>query len=85
MLDGMKCVAPVTDAGRGGGKVEDGFQALVLEIDAYNAPEGRVRFQMEFEGVMEMRGIEEGVERVMTMVFEGSFMETMSSERDVDR
>ena len=42
---------------------------LVLEVDVYNAPEGGIRFQMEFEGTMKVRGIEEGVERVTMMIF----------------
>ena len=37
---------------------------LVLEIDASNAPEGRVGFKVEFKGVMEMRGVEERVESI---------------------
>ena len=61
MLDGMKCVASVTDAGWGRGKVKDGLQALILEIDARNAPEGGVQFMVKSEGAMEMRGVEKGV------------------------
>ena len=59
----MKCVASMTNAGRGGGE-------LVLEIDMGNAPKGGVWFEMEFESVMEMRSIEEGVKRVMMVFFE---------------
>ena len=32
-----------------------------------NAPEGRVWFQVELESVMEMRGIEVGMEDIATM------------------
>ena len=38
----------MTDARWGGGEVEDGFQVLVLEIDAGDAPEGGVHFEVEF-------------------------------------
>ena len=72
MLNGVKCVASATDAGQGGGKVEDRFQVLVLEIDTGNAPEGGVWFKVEFESTMEMGGIEEGVERVTMVFFEGN-------------
>ena len=60
----MKSVASATSARWEGSEVEDGFQMLVLEIDACNAPEGRVWFKVEFESTMEIRGIEEGVERI---------------------
>ena len=36
----MDGVASTTDAGWGRGKVEDGFQVLVLEIDMVDAPQG---------------------------------------------
>ena len=81
----MKCVAPATDAGQGRGKVEDGFQTLVLEVDMRNAPEGGVWFKVEFEGTVEMRDIEEGVERVTAVFFEGSLMETMGIEGNINR
>ena len=42
---------------------------LVLEVDAYNAPEREIWFQMEFEGTIKVRGIEEGVERVTMTTF----------------
>ena len=58
---------------------------LVLEVDTGNAPEGRVHFKVEFQGVMEMRGVEEGMERVTMVFFEGSFTEVVGSNGDVDR
>ena len=54
-MDGAKGVASTTDAGWGGGEVKDSFQALVLEIDASDAPEGGIWFQVKLKGTMEMR------------------------------
>ena len=66
-LDGMKSVAPTTNAGWGRGKVEDGFQTLVLEINASEAPEGGVWFEVELESAMKVGGMEVRVENIMMM------------------
>ena len=84
-MDGTEGVASTTNAGQGGGKVKDGFQALVLEIDIGDAPEGGVWFKVEFHSMMEVRGIEEGVECITTMFFQRSFVETVGSDGNVDR
>ena len=47
-LDGTESVASTTDAGQGGGEVEDGFQTLVLEIDTGDAPQRGAGFEVKF-------------------------------------
>ena len=81
----MEGVASTTDAGWRRGEVENGFQLLVLEVDMDNTPEGGVHFEVEFQGAMEMRGIEEGVERVATVFLKGSFTEAMGGDGNIDR
>ena len=49
-----------------------------------DAPEGRVWFEVELKGVMEVRGVEEGVERVVAMAIKGSLVETMGSNGDIN-
>ena len=63
----MKSVASATNAGWRGSEVEGGFQVLVLEVDMGNTPEGRIRFQVEFESVMEVRSIEVRMKDVVNM------------------
>ena len=67
----------MTDTRWGRSKVEDRFQALILEVDTCDAPEGEVWFEVEFEGTMEVRSIEEGVERVTAVTFKGSLTEVV--------
>ena len=50
-----------------------------------DAPEGGVWFKMEFEGMMEVRSIEEGVERVMAVAFKGSLAEAVGRDGDINR
>ena len=42
---------------------------LVLEVDAGYAPEGRVWFKVKLKGMVEVRGIEMGMEDIMSMTF----------------
>ena len=58
---------------------------MVLEIYVCNAPEGGIWFKVGLKSTMEVRGIEEGVERVMAMVFEGSLAEMVGSDGNIDR
>ena len=48
LLDGTEGVASMANARWGRSEVENSFQALVLEIDAGDAPEGRIGFEVEF-------------------------------------
>ena len=54
----MKGVASAAAAGQGGSEIKDSFQALVLEVDAGFAPEGRVRCKVEFKGAVKVGGVE---------------------------
>ena len=81
----MKCVTSAADAGWEQGGVKDGLQSLVLEIDTCNTPKGGIWFKVELKSVMEMREIEEGMERVTAMIFKGSFMEMVGSNGNIDR
>ena len=83
-MDGVKSVASATNAGWRGSKVKDGFQALVLEVDTGDTPEGRIRFWVEFESVMEVRSVEVRMKDVATVTVQSTFMETMGSERNVN-
>ena len=40
---------------------------LVLEVDVGYAPKGRVRFEMKFESMVEVRGVEMGMEDITSM------------------
>ena len=57
----------MTNTGWGGSEVKDSFQMLVLEVDACDAPEGGVWFEVEFKGTMKVGGIEMGMEDIATM------------------
>ena len=63
----MKGVTSTTNTGWGGGEVENRFQVLVLEVDTCDTPEGGVQFEMEFESMMEVGGIEVRVEDIAVM------------------
>ena len=67
MLDGAEGVASVADAGWGGHKIKDGFQVLVWEVDAGYAPKGRVWFEVKLESVVEVGGVEMGMEDIASM------------------
>ena len=67
MLDGAEGVASTANAGWGGCEIEDGFQALVLEVDASYAPKGRVRFEMELDSTVEVGDVEMGMENIVSM------------------
>ena len=84
LLDGMEGVASMTNAGWGRGKVEDIFQSLVLKIDVGDALEGGIGFEVEFQGKMEVGGIEEGVEHITTMFFKRSFTEAVGIDGNIN-
>ena len=64
----MEGVASAADAGQGGCEIKDGFQALVLEVRAGYAPEGRVWFKVKLESAVEVGGIEMGMEGIVSMI-----------------
>ena len=77
VLDSTEGITSTTNTRWGRSKVKDRFQALILEVDTCDAAEGGVWFKVEFEGMMEVRSIEEGVERVMAVTFKGSLTEAV--------
>ena len=61
LLDYAEGVALATNAARRGGEVKEGSQLLILEIDPGDAPEWGVGIKMGFEGMVNMRRVEEGM------------------------
>ena len=64
----MKGVASAANTRRGGGEVQDGLQALILEVYASDAPEGRVQFEMKLESAVKVGSVEVGVEDITSVV-----------------
>ena len=67
VLDSTEGITSTTNTRWGRSKVKDRFQALILEVDTCDAPEGGVWFKVELESAMEMRDIEARVKDIVTM------------------
>ena len=66
-MNGAKGIASATNTRQGRGEIKDGLIALILEVHASDAPEGRVWFQVELKSTVEMGGVEMGMEDVASV------------------
>ena len=84
LLDGTQGVAASANTGGGRGKVEEGLQSLILDIDPGRAPEWRIVVKMEFKDSMDMGGIQKGMQGVSFWFSKCAFTKTMGIDRDIN-
>ena len=83
-LDGTQGVAASANTGGGRGKVEEGLQSLILDIDPGGAPEWRIVVKMGFKDLMDMGEIQKGMQGVSFWFSECAFIKTMGIDRDIN-